>query len=348
VSDQPRCLEDYQVGQKGTTATRTVTEADIVNFACVTEDYSLPHLDRHAMANSIYGSRVAHGLLGSSLVTGMLSLRAPHTLGRGIPGAYFYSFDSNYRDGIKLGDTIRIRWEVVDKADDPNHQGFGLVTTTFQVLNQDGTSVYDGTLGTLVRKESVEGAELQLKPEEPWKIGEFIPEPERVYYVEDYPIDTGGDTDGRTITETDIVSFAGLTGDYNPQHVDTEFARQGMFGERTAHGILIFSIIFGLWTSWSSAHTRGPSTERSLVAGHLNDRASFLVPVKIGDTIRCRYKTLATRASKSRPGTGLITTGLQAINQKNEVILEGSTILMGSSRDGGGSQVTERASVDFD
>ena len=225
----------------------------------------------------------------------------------------------------------------MNKADTPDHQGYGLVSTTFQVINQDGKSVYDGTLGTLVKKELNGDTKLQLKPGIPWQIRDFIPDPEQVYYVEDYPIGEGGDTDGRTITETDIVNFAGLTGDYNPQQVDAEFARQGMFGRRTSHGILIFNIIFGLWISWGLAHPRGPSTGGPIIAGHLNDRASFLAPVSIGDTIRCRYTTLATRASMSRPGTGLITTGLQAINQRGEVVMEGSTILMGASRTGDGN-----------
>lgn len=332
MRDRFRCLDDYELGQKGVTATRTVTEADIVNFAYVTEDYNLPHMDRHAMVNSVYGARVAHGLLGLSLVTGMLSLRAPHALGRGVPGAYFYSFDSNYRDGIRIDDTIRIQWNIADKSADADYEDYGTVTTAFQVVRQDGAAVYDGTLGTLVRKAAVGSADLQLKPGEPWQIKAFDPEPGKAYSVEDYPIGEGGDTDGRTITETDLVNFAGLTGDYNPQHVDAEFAKQGLFGTRTAHGLLIFSVVFGLWTSKASAHPPAPSTGGAIVAGHLNDRASFLGAVKIGDTIRCRYKTLATRASRSRPGTGLITTGLQAINQNNEVVMEGSTILMGASR----------------
>ncbi len=335
MSDQIRCLGDYQVGQNGVTATRTVTEADLVNFAGVAEDYSLPHMDRHAMADSIYGSRVAHGLLGSSLATGMLSLRAPHVLGRGVPGACFHDFDANYRDGIRVGDTIRIEWEIADKADAPTHQGHGLVSTSFRVVTQDENAVYDGILGTLVRKDAIGDTDLHLAPAEPWQVTEFVPDPEQVYYAEDYPIGGGGDTDGRTITETDVVSFAALTGDYDPQHVDAEFAGQGMFGERTAHGMLIFDIVFGLWLSHRPARPRGPATGGAIVAGHLNDRASFLGPVKIGDTIRCRYKTLATRASRSRPGIALITTGLQAINQNGEAVLEGSTIMMGASREGG-------------
>ena len=332
MRDRFRCLDDYEIGQKGVTATRTVTEADIVNFAYVTEDYNLPHMDRHAMVNSVYGSRVSHGLLGLSLVTGMLSLRAPHVLGRGVPGAYFYSFDSNYRDGIRIDDTIRIQWNIADKSADADYEDYGTVTTAFQVVRQDGAAVYDGTLGTLVRKAAVGSADLQLKSGEPWQIKAFDPEPGKAYCVEDYPIGEGGDTDGRTITETDLVNFAGLTGDYSPQHVDAEFAKQGLFGTRIAHGLLIFSVVFGLWTSKASAHPPAPPTGGPMVAGHLNDTASFLGPVRIGDTIRCRYQTLGTRASKSRPGIGLITTGLQAINQNNEVVMEGSTILMGSSR----------------
>jgi|TARA_B100000315_G_scaffold254036_1_gene294195 acyl dehydratase len=334
VSNPLRSIDDYEVGQKGVTATRTVTEADIVNFGGVTEDYNLPHMDRHAMAGSTYGARVAHGLLGSSLVTGMLSLRAPHVIGRGVPGAYLYSFDSNYRDGIRLGDTIRIQWNVTDRSNDSPYQDFGLVTTAFQVVNQDGVAIYDGSLGTLVRRASAEDASLQLTPQEPWQVTEFIAEPDKVYYVEDYLLGEGGDTDGRTITETDIVNFAALTGDYSPQFVDAEFARQGAFGSRVAHGLLIFSVTFGLWTSHGSAHRRGPPSKGAMVAGHLNDHASFVGAVEIGDTIRCRYKTLAIRASKSKPGIGLITTGLQAINQHDQVVMDGSTILMGVSRTG--------------
>jgi len=334
MSDRFRYFEDYQVDQKGMTVSgfgnRTVTDADIVNFACLTGDYHRNHLDRHYMANSIYGERVAHGLLGSCLVTGMLSLSAPHILGRGVPGAYFYCFDANYRGAIKLGDTINIQWHVAEKVSDPTHEGFGLVKTAFQLVNQEGTSVYDGTLTTLVRKKLTKDAELQLKPGVPWQVTEFVPDPEQLYYAEDYPVGKGGETDGRTITETDIVNFAGLTGDYHPQYVDAEFARRSMFGERIAHGMLVFSIAFGLW-----ARDRDQYQEpKSRIAGHLNDKATFFIPVKVGDTIRCRYKTTASRVSKSKPEAGIVTFGLQVVNQRNEVVQEGSVILMIPSRTG--------------
>lgn len=328
--DQFRYFGDYQLSQQGVAAARTVTEADVVNFACMTADYNRVHLDRQTAANNIYGGRVAHGLLGSSLVTGMLSLSAPHILGRGVTGACFYGFDANYRRAIKLGDTISVRWRVAEKADDLTHAGFGLVKTAFEVVNQEGDSVYDGTVSTLVRKESAREAELQLRPEVPWQVIEYVPDPQKVYYVEDCPVGEGGESDGRTITETDIVNFAGLTGDYNPQHVDAEFARRSVFGDRIAHGMLVFTFAYGLWVrKWS--RYQWPRTN---VAAHLNDRAVFLAPVKIGDTIRCRYKILDSKPSRSKPEVGLVTFGLQVINQREELVQEGSTINMVSTRMG--------------
>ncbi len=328
MGNQYRYFEDYQVSQKGATGTRTVTEADVVNYACLSADFNPVHVDRHYTADNIYGGRVAHGLLGSSLATGMLSYWAPHTTGRGVPGAYFHSYDANYRDGIKLGDTIKIQWQVAEKANDPTREGFGLVKTAFQVVNQEEVPVYDGTLITKVRKESAGNAELQLKPGVPWQIDECR------------------ETPGRTITETDIVNFACLIGDFDPQYVDAEFAKGSMFGERIAHGILIFSIAIGLTCregqqdrlseskTAEQSKTTGQSKPAGLskIAGHLNDNVSFLLPVKIGDTIRTRSKTLATRISKSRPEASIVTVGVQIINQRNEVVQEGHQINMSPSR----------------
>ena len=328
MGKQIRYFEDYQLGQKGVTATRTVTEADVVNFACITADYKGAHMDRHYMRSSIYGERVAHGLLGSSLATGMLSLSAPHTLGRGVPRAYFSNLDANYRKEIKIGDTIKIEWRVAEKINDPTQEGFGLVKTAFEIVNQDRYPVYNGAITIKVKKKSAGKTELQLSPGVPWKVTKYVPDPQKVYYAEDYPVGKGGETDGRTITETDVVNFAGLTGDYNPQHVDAEFAKGSIFGERIAHGMLVFTLAFGLWVrEWKKY--QWPETK---FAGHLNDKVSFLLPVKIGDTIRCRYKTIASRVSRSKPDIGLVTFGLQVVNQRAEVVQEGTAIAMIAAR----------------
>jgi len=89
---------------------------------------------------------------------------------------------------------------------------------------------------------------------------------EQVYYIEDYPINDGEDTDRRTMTKADIINSVRLTGDDKPQHVEAGFIKQEIFRKRTAHGIFI-----SIW---------------SLDYGY---KASFLSPIKIGDTIHCRY-----------------------------------------------------------
>ncbi len=334
MAKELRYFEDYQLEQSGITTsgfgTRTVTEADLINFACITSDYHRDHLDRHYMANSIYGVRVAHGMLGSSLALGMLALNCPHTVGRDVPGAYLYSFDTNYRKGIKLGDTIAIRWRISEKVENTDYAGFGIVQTSYEVIDQDETSLYDGIASVLVKKESFKDAVLQLKPGIPQEVEEFTPDPEQDYYSEDYPIGKGGITTGRTITEADIINFAGLVGDYNPLYVDAEFAKQSTFGKRIAHPMLVFTYIFGLWARERNKY-REP---KSNVAGHLSDKATFLVPIRIGDTIRCRFWTASSRVSRSRPEAGITVTQLQAINQREEVVQEGSVVLMIPSREG--------------
>lgn len=78
----------------------------------------------------------------------------------------------------------------------------------------------------------------------------------------------------RTITEADIVNFAGITGDFNPVHVDAEYAQQSMFGERIAHGM----IMAGLISAVLGMHLPGPN------AIYLGQDLKFTAPVKIGDT----------------------------------------------------------------
>lgn len=330
MTDRFRYFEDYQVGEKGNTVPRTVTEADITNFACLTGDYSRIHMDRHYAARTVYKDKIAHGLLGASLATGMLSLDAPHVVGRDNPKAYFHNFAVNYRGAIKLGDTVKTKWRVTETAADPEHDGFGVIKSTFQMVNQQDIPVYDGSIATKVGGKNLpEDCELQLKPKAPWVVTAFSPNAERPCNGENEKADAKADeTEGRTITESDIVNFAGLTGDYNPQHVDSEFSKKSMFGERIAHGMLCFNIAFASWLrDWLQELSKFPQSQ-SDIAGHLNDRTSFLTPVKIGDTIRCRYKTLHVRVSKSRPDFSLVTFGLQVVNQKDEAVQEGAVLMM--------------------
>ncbi len=327
-------FEEYEVGQKGTTNTRTVSDADLLTFASITGDFSPVHMDRHATQKNVYGGRVAHGMLGASLMVGLLSLRAPYTIGRDVPDGYLWHGDFNYKDGLKPGDTVKVQWTIKDKAEDETHPGFGLVRTYCDLVTQDGKAVYNGTVSTLVKKASAKDARLHLEPGKPWVMPTVPVDPEKAYWAEDMVLGIGGETDGRTITETDIVNFACLIADYNPIHLDADFTRNTQFGERIAQGMLVFGIANGFRGNFASRYVMPESN----IAGHLGDTVTFFAPVKIGDTIRYRYKITGNRPSKSIPGTCIVPYGVQAINQRNEVVQELSIIFLIPSRKAAGKK----------
>ncbi len=123
---------------------------------------------------------------------------------------------------------------------------------------------------------------------------------------------------GRTVTEADIVIFAGLSGDYNVLHTDAEFMKSSIFGERIAHGLLGLAIQSGLLT-------RGMRPYATLA--FLGLRWKFKGPIKIGDTIKVRAKVISKKET-SKPDRGIVTLERQVVNQKGEVVQEGETDLM--------------------
>jgi acyl dehydratase len=129
---------------------------------------------------------------------------------------------------------------------------------------------------------------------------------------------------GRTVTETDIVLFAGLSGDYNVLHTDAEFMKQSIFGERIAHGLLGLAIQAGLFTR---------ATQPFATMAFVGLRWKFKGPIKIGDTIRVRAKVLAKKET-SKPDRGVLTLDRKVLNQRGEVVQEGETDLMVERRHG--------------
>ncbi len=99
-------------------------------------------------------------------------------------------------------------------------------------------------------------------------------------YFEEYQEGEVFRSPGRTITETDVVNFSALSGDWNELHANEEFARRQYFGRRIAHGALIFSVSTGL------AAQMDPSQRPDLIAFYGVDRLRFVKPVFLGDTIR--------------------------------------------------------------
>jgi acyl dehydratase len=130
---------------------------------------------------------------------------------------------------------------------------------------------------------------------------------------------------GRTVTETDIVLFAGLSGDYNVLHTDAEFMKSSLFGERIAHGLLGLAIQAGLFTRATQAYA---------TLAFVGLRWKFKNPIKIGDTIRLQARVIAKRES-AKPDRGLITLERRVLNQRGEVVQEGETDLLVERRRAG-------------
>jgi acyl dehydratase len=141
-------------------------------------------------------------------------------------------------------------------------------------------------------------------------------------HFEDIQVGEEYESPGRTVTEADIVIFAGLSGDYNVLHTDAEFMKSSIFGERIAHGLLGLSIQAGLLT-------RGMRPYATIA--FLGLRWKFKGPIKIGDTIRVRAK-VAGKKETGKPDRGIVTLFRQVLNQRGEVVQEGETDIMVARR----------------
>ena len=139
-------------------------------------------------------------------------------------------------------------------------------------------------------------------------------------YWEEWAIGAEFFSSARTITEADIVNFAGISGDYNPLHIDEEFCRNTEFGTRIAHGPLVYSIATGLLFQ---LHLY----DDTLIAFLGFDSLKFTKPVKIGDTVRARIDVLEKRET-SKPDRGVMKRLLQVINQRDDVVQEGVQVFL--------------------
>ena len=157
-------------------------------------------------------------------------------------------------------------------------------------------------------------------------------------YFDDVQVGQEWESLGRTVTEADIVNFAGLSGDFNPIHVDHEFCKTTMFRKPIAHGLLILAMSSGLGMGFPLMRTQAFLTIKEW---------KFLEPVYIGDTIRVKAKLLE-KEERSRGRRGIITWQRQIINQNNKVVEEGITVTLvegrGNQESGASDQESEKTS----
>ncbi len=130
-----------------------------------------------------------------------------------------------------------------------------------------------------------------------WSVGDFIAHDIR-----------------RTVTETDNLLFTTMTHNPQPLHLDAEAAKESEFGQILVNGTFTFALMVGL--------SVGDTTLGTLVANLGYDKLVMPKPVAIGDTLRATSEVTATRASKSRPGQGIVTWKHQMLNQRDEIVCE--------------------------
>lgn len=146
----------------------------------------------------------------------------------------------------------------------------------------------------------------------------------RGMYFEEFAVGQEVTTPGRTITEADIVAFAGLSGDFNQMHVDAVYSEKSYFGKRVAHGLLILSIASGLTVQTGLM-------EGTVIAFREVNEWKFLKPVFIGDTIHVELKILETKELK-RIGGGSVNIEVRVKNQQDEIVMKGLWIALIQAR----------------
>ena len=137
----------------------------------------------------------------------------------------------------------------------------------------------------------------------------------RGLYFEEFEVGQRFYSSGRTITESDIVSFAGLSGDYNQIHTDAQFAENTPYGQRIAHGLLVTSVASGLIA-------QSGLIEGTVLAFREISSWKFAKPTYIGDTVRVEVEVKGTKALR-RLGGGAVDIAIEVINQSNEVLMKG-------------------------
>jgi acyl dehydratase len=127
-------------------------------------------------------------------------------------------------------------------------------------------------------------------------------------YYEEVDVGEQWQTDGRTVTEADVVNYAGVSGDFHPYHVDAEFAGASEFGSRIAHGLLVLSI---------AAALESTENEHAFMYGFESMR--FVNPTMLGDTIHVEVEV--TDTSVKSDAYGVVTKHFDVKNQDDETVL---------------------------
>ena len=133
-------------------------------------------------------------------------------------------------------------------------------------------------------------------------------------------------SEGRTITEADVVNFCGISGDFNWFHIDAQAAKESVFGQRVAHGMLVLSVATGLQV--------GKMEPKVATAAFMGLREwQFRAPVFFGDTIRVK-RMIGEKSEHKNPAQGLCVYEIEVLNQEDKVVQKGGWNMLIRRREG--------------
>lgn len=140
-------------------------------------------------------------------------------------------------------------------------------------------------------------------------------------FFDEWVVDEEYITPSRTMTETDVVMFAAMSGDYNELHTSEEFMKSSQFGKRLVHGLLGLAVSHGLLF-------RTGLLEGTAIAFLGVESWKFQAPIFFGDTIRIKVKVAEKRPSKTKPDRGVVKLFLEVIKQDDTVVQSGFKTIM--------------------
>jgi acyl dehydratase len=335
------CYEDVSVGDAYVSPARTVTEADVAAFAGLTGDHAPMYTDETYARQTPVGRRQAPGLLGLGLVEGLM-IRVPPGEGRGIASL---GWRWRFHAPLVPGDTVRARWEIAAKRRSARRDDRGIVEEAVRLENQRGQVIQTGVHVVLLacrgagRDGASRGAPEPSRPaadrglwvgeEDPGGAAErllaaSLAPVERLdgtrVFLEDLEPGRRFASPRRTVTEADVVSFAGITGDYAMIHTDEEYCRGTEYGMRIAHGLLGLSLVEGLKRRVSGYAGRGDT----MIPLTLD--WSFRKPIVPGDTLEVSWVIESTHPCRAGGAGGWVLEQVRLLNQRAEIVQEGQQL----------------------
>lgn len=142
-------MEDFEKGQKTTTPGKTITEADVVNFASLSGDWNELHTNAEYMKDSPFGERIAHGLLTVSIASGLTNRteRSPNVVA-------FLGIDNlRFLNPVFIGDTIKVESEVLEARPSESREGVGVLRTKNTVKNQKDEDVATWETSVMIERK---------------------------------------------------------------------------------------------------------------------------------------------------------------------------------------------------